>query len=1364
MIKTLKASNGSFASLGNPQVQSTNDDPDNAIDSNVRTPTSVKSPGSSAPHQTGISSTTLSYTSSDLNVNNDQTMETVATTMMNDESYMLPPQHATANDVSLSYASSVDPKTGEQSHDDVRQTTTKKLEPYELLTGISHERPEIVMLTNFLPLFSDDVGHSNPSFIEHVENGGIYPFMTDAGKFIDLQIQTRSLRHTNVVKVLRGLKSDYQHVKRSFAARRRSFEKNVDSLLTISNFLFELVRGTERLKLQLDVRSNIHSVDPRVIINQYLLQFAKFNPAPQAMALAMAEFANRYLPTTYTVSDALVRLGYDADNIKNTFSSTKIWMQLLLETKTLLQFHSAEFIDIDPVAQRHDNNAISVTRITTPHFSLKQSVPLPSINELSAIDISQIRKTVNDLGRVWLSLYKNTHFRTDESQIAALVNVVSKELRYSYGLSDQNVKRTLLEQFGFSVEPTKNDGVFDAIVGNVGNTITDFAAQSNSLVSVAQRQPALNVNVLTFESKYIDGDSGTLTPGSAYYVDQVLKTDGKKFNTTRLNELGDLLEKTSVSFGTVVNGMNLLSVSANDPYDKAHTQFLSVASNPVNLLKDLIESLVDQRTGITFPGIVSDNLGAVYSFAINDNHVKASLFLYTLARITRTYSSTASLFGTTLLQDNTPLTDALIESIITSLENSVPQTLTGNQNINNDLLIEKKFPTLTSDTIRASFKAGTTLTRFVETMMRQVLSMFRDNDRVSVDQRTRFNGYVDTTILMATFDVLVKMIAKYGNQSIVSINHGHTSSTQGVLTFNVSRAVVNHRSSLNDLVTRAEKEVALTHKLVYAIMNTLQKLSNSFKSYSSYLESPPATSMLHDVAGLINDPNLLQMLMSEQQIMLLASTVHDLVDRVTQATTLPDNGDVDGDGDFDADDELRILDDSKVSPRLRNVLYGLLNNAEYASKKGYNKKILTVGIPLAFTHRLKQRVSIQNLKRSTFVNKQSDVVSFSVYKVDLQNSDIVYKPQKFLFELSRFPVRNDKHFLDVPKRPTIDDVVHAVPTRDFGEGQLQGSEITYWSLNTDDVSKGRKATFADETYSFLSPDEKAQIVKNHTVSYLLENYVKLMTGVSVADYHFDIVEPPRPLDGELVKLIVEHYVATAANIANVHKTSVYEQDQQPTGGVLFATTTAKKHGFVAGGGASSQSHPAVTNPQYSNAAGSGGDVTSTAQFDSLQSTSTTKTVEAQQSIGRLSDNLSSVTRKNASTVLHGLRTISNASRMITPLADSLAVSKKIVSPKQFDRVFNVIVDPDEFEIDYEKTVKTPHGKRSLEQLIANGDVVTLTENNVAERRTKSSRHFVSGRSPDEHALYGFRDRDKLQGDMTLEKYFITVETYGEENV
>jgi hypothetical protein len=87
--------------------------------------------------------------------------------------------------------------------------------------------------------------------------------------------------------------------------------------------------------------------------------------------------------------------------------------------------------------------------------------------------------------------------------------------------------------------------------------------------------------------------------------------------------------------------------------------------------------------------------------------------------------------------------------------------------------------------------------------------------------------------------------------------------------------------------------------------------------------------------------------------------------------------------------------------------------------------------------------------------------------------------------------------------------------------------------------------------------------------------------------------------------------------------------------------------------------------------------------------------------------------------------------MLSTYSDGLAVSRKMLTPKLFDRVLHVIVDPDDFVVDQDKTLRTPQGRELLNQLIGVNELIRVGDE--------------------------VRSRDKGAGDSSFDKYFVTIE-------
>ena len=130
---------------------------------------------------------------------------------------------------------------------------------------------------------------------------------------------------------------------------------------------------------------------------------------------------------------------------------------------------------------------------------------------------------------------------------------------------------------------------------------------------------------------------------------------------------------------------------------------------------------------------------------------------------------------------------------------------------------------------------------------------------------------------------------------------------------------------------------------------------------------------------------------------------------------------------------------------------------------------------------------------------------------------------------------------------------------------------------------------------------------------------------------------------------------------------------------------------------------------------------------------------------------------------------------MSPLTGPDAYNYRVLCPKQFDRVFNVAVDARDFEIDVKKTLATPFGRTALDLLIKHGEVVPSNTSNPLDQNgqkqwqslmaaaTAADNKTVPGGSLPNVNSFRFRGRDKTQGDLIADKYFITIEPLDESD-
>ena len=142
-----------------------------------------------------------------------------------------------------------------------------------------------------------------------------------------------------------------------------------------------------------------------------------------------------------------------------------------------------------------------------------------------------------------------------------------------------------------------------------------------------------------------------------------------------------------------------------------------------------------------------------------------------------------------------------------------------------------------------------------------------------------------------------------------------------------------------------------------------------------------------------------------------------------------------------------------------------------------------------------------------------------MYKVDLLNDDLIFLPKKFLFEISRFNVKNYSKISDTNSiQLNFSGFTNSLPTL--------FSTRSFQVFNTDLNSNSSDLFFEDKpTASALTPfitgnqaidsnvystglteKEKIEILNNHSLSFVLENYLNLLSGMNFSEETFPLMD------------------------------------------------------------------------------------------------------------------------------------------------------------------------------------------------------------------------------------------------------------------
>lgn len=1151
---------------------------------------------------------------------------------------------------------------------DEQKKSIKQYEPYEILSGVSSERPEIILLTPFQPIFQQDASDINEKFL------------TDVGQYVLTQLNARNLFGNNINQLFEELESN-RFISNELKTKNSEFSKKFEEIKDLSYFLLSLIKRINNVKAHLDIRNDVHTVDTPEIANVISTAAAR----SQYFTSVIQKQANK-IPKEYTIVDSLENFGFKRNLIQEQFSSTKVWLQLLYEYKNLVQHHSRELLDLDTKKQEQDTSPISITKTNDTFFSLNVDDPigLGTVVELISINYLDVKNTLNATTKAFDSIYRNAKFKSDEIRIAALTNVLCKEYRFSRALKQNSTRRVLNDYYGFSVTDNSDGNlrVFDNIVGQFGTTIFDVPSQTNnSLTSLSLQRPVSDVAVLPFETKYLDGDNGTLTPGASYYVDSIYENiSGDKLDFSRIIEFRKILSNALKQFNVIIDEFSILETRSDEKNKKDIT-----FDSTTDFLKEILGSFLDS-SGNTNPRLKSDKFGSLFVMAANNPKLKSILFHLCLNKMFKSNYSTTQREQI----DNIPVVNQLITNLFTILVSSTKESK-ANQTFQRSLILENDFD---ESAIKSLIKNGSPTIDIMNSVLIRVYEQFQ---KVSVNDRVLYSAQMDIVIMMITFDLMISLFAKYSNQRIVSRRSGDNKQ----ITYEISKTFVNHKTSAATISSRLEKESTETSKVTFAITSILKKLSNSLQFHEAYLRTPLSQRNIKLLQNYVPQ-HLMTSALDEQQIMLLGTQISNITSKLSRS-----------------DKTFKMLDNSMIEKKSSEAMLTFFNSPELRDKRSVNKKIVSVGIPLGFSKKIKQQLNVDSINSTSFASKQSDIVQIAIYKIDLLNQDLIYKPVKFLFELSRFPVKDAHYFKTLKQGATLSDVFDSIPTRDWEESIDDSSDsIAYWNSKLSYKSNTHNALDSD-SYNFLSISQKNSLIKNHISSLMLEMYVKLTCGLDVSEETFNIEH----LDEQYVD---QNLLKTAFDVSLQN--------------ILNGTQNLTRDN-------SSSFLQPIQNDGIKN-------------DDNVD-----KSINAGQRIMQLKNtkpnlDLTLLSERHISYMKQTLTTMNNASKALSTISNPDAVMRNLLTPKQFDRVFHLILDPDEFEIDVKATSKSQYGTSILQRLINKGDVQAFDNSTTTQGTSILQINRLISLAKKE--AFKFRDKDRSEGDLSLEKYFISVETFGED--
>lgn len=1126
--------------------------------------------------------------------------------------------------------------------------------------GMSAHRPEIISLLSFLPAQSSAaaaLGTSNDSPV---------------AEMLDVQLSARQLRAENIALLITELKENEETSAfiDGLEARLANDEAAAERDVT---FLKSVVGSLATMKSALSI-----------------------HPSNAALSSLGDPFRDIMVDI----------LGFSSDGLKE-FTTTKILFQVLDGLVFLLNSYSFDTQAVFDASRSADRDPFAIRSITDR-----------TGNAATAFDVSVLRSSDSNDVRSVLSQSGLEDFQqaisqlSDDERLRMLFAVVSKELRVSAGLSLPVIRQSL--EFAFGVTDPTID-VFERIVGVPGRSVFESpSGVQNSLASLFHLRTADGQIILPFEQAFISGPrDSVVVPGSEFYVDSILR-GVQKLNTDPLDgyatALGTVIKSlASIVEGTLdVNAINSeeLGLNADDMFDR----FLRIVHG---MIEELLEG----------PPIYRDAfIAALFHAAHTDPLLKHMIVLYVLfAGIDGSFQQESQdQFFKTMVSatglDNVNVSSAIRDVASSYTFRSAPQgrntsgtadsdfnrllsgrstTSTGGNvssvglDVISALIIERVFQTQIrtgaagrdpgSERVqdRAVYDRMTTLgagdphyllrsiVQFISSLDSLARSPIpgRDATYFSDDDPglTKFNGLGAHMMLWMVIEMFTTFFSAF---PITTFNGTeHSSSRLNSRFFNISRPVADveeikqalDRVLVSSGVTSArsgataatalggtlgERELRIRgyadrlrsirktfaaedsniRDIVRAFVALGKGVEEAAESVATTLSStgPNAAVIQEMLAGPDADEKLA--VLDEAQVVLARNIL--IEHRAGRASGQRAAG----------DNPTPFIDDTSISAGVRDALFSMLREPQFTAPSANNLNVLSVGMPSGLTRTLVGDPRVSSASPSF----QEGVIALRVYMRDMLHDDIIFHPKTFLFETDRFVTGFD--FENVNVRKDFEGLVRSV-VRTRVLSSDSSSFVT--ELGRD---AARSSSYAGV---FKNDDERLSMVRNHVVSYLLQTYMRLMTGLDMSEGAFllsDAVSTLRVDDQtrvEFEKLLTTHVSGLAGRRVTLDDLSASRFDVRALLSRLLE------------------------------------DEVLAASLDPLRVT-----------IDGVSDQASIEIADDLVTFM----------KMFTPsstLVGSGARRLRVTSPKVFERIFHVPVDPEEFEIDQAATAATQSGRAFL---------------------------------------------------------------------
>jgi len=691
---------------------------------------------------------------------------------------------------------------------------------------------------------------------------------------------------------------------------------------------------------------------------------------------------------------------------------------------------------------------------------------------------------------------------SSQRKIASILFGIEKELKYSRLILDGKNATRLQSDFNFVAQQTGNQNFPQAVTGVSESFVgyTNSFVNSKALDSITLR-PTAKVGIAAFESDYQSVAGGYLTPAPIYYTDSLISQFAGITKDDNVSAYRDDIKSVQDAFVAHCAEVDVFTTklkknrhkSASDLYNDFVLHLLVRPEELQGKTTELPDDDLDRYSVSNFAKkSISDPLCAVFNLATQDPKLLAMLCTYTVIRSYEDLSIYASNFSDKTTQQNqqqtgyqalsTSTTSAaagkLLDSIVTRVSEYV-QANRGNSAGNSGSVLNSIGDVALKESL-ADVKSPIFFTacELVRDFIKKLDGDERSSTALLKTRRTAFGYLSDLDMASAYFYAFALFVSTHVGSDIAGTvqktpttaadQNAHESKKKKKNNYNPAQEkpvdqnttvysitqpkfdiTSSRRNVLQDIKTLKTREIA-HHIFPLVCINTV--LDSINLAIGTFRNNKKEFQKIVDTIGADG----FYKIFDEQQI----SLVRERFDRYA----------------------VRMRLDSGTTPVIiqethpKDFDFALLQAKQPIRRHptADNARLMQIGFPRGFS---KFSANSDRDKSGRVGQNQKDIIRIAVTRTDLELPNVVFKPLYRTYELSRFV---DWEFLERSKSP------NDVQTTDFAVSHT-GKKL---------VTAGDRA-FSDQSYGFLSQQEKNSLMRSHLEDIELRYYVSMTIGVDI---------------------------------------------------------------------------------------------------------------------------------------------------------------------------------------------------------------------------------------------------------------------------